>query len=136
MNKDLLELINRLVEEDLEVSLVYIKEQERRLCYACRHLIPHPIRGAITKGKIKYRGLYLEQKCDAPFPILCGKESRSGKRKSFRIDLNFDGYDLLRYESLSQFEESLNRAFVSFNYCKGDRWEVGGIANQITSNNE
>lgn len=129
MNKDLLDLICRDFNEDIE-------EQVNRLYYACRHLIPHRIRGVITKGKIKYRGLYLEQKSDSPFPILCGKESRSGRRKSFRIDLNFDGYDLLQYESLSQFEESLNRAFVSFNYCKGDRWEVGGIVNQITSNNE
>jgi hypothetical protein len=129
MNKDLLDLICRDFNEDIE-------EQERRLGYACRHLIPHCIRGVITKGKIKYRGLYVERKSDAPFPILCGKESRSGKRKSFRIDLNFDGYDLLQYESLSHFEESLTRAFVGFNYCKGDRWEVGGIVNQITSNNE
>lgn len=129
MNKDLLELLAGHFEE-------YVEEQVKRLDYACRHLIPHCIRGVITKGKIKYRGLYVERKSDAPFPTLCGKESRSGKRKSFRIDLNFDGYDLLQYESLSQFEESLNRAFVSFNYCKGDRWEVGGIVNQITSNNE
>lgn len=129
MNKDLLELLAGHFEE-------YVEEQVKRLDYACRYLIPHRIRGVITKGKIKYRGLYLEQQSDAPFPILCGKESRSGKRKSFRIDLNFDGYDLLKYESLSHFEKSLNRSFVGFNYCKGDRWEVGGIVNQIISNNE
>lgn len=131
MNKDLLELLAGHFEE-------YIEEQVDRLDYACRHLIPHRIRGVITNGKMKYRGLYLERKSDAPFPILCGKESRSGKRKSFRVDLNFDGYDLLEYESLRDFEKSYIRSLVgySFNYCKGDMWEVGGIANLITKNNE
>lgn len=129
MDKELEYLIVRDFED-------YIEEQEDRIYYACRNLIPHRIRGVITKGKIKYRGLYIERKDNAIFPILCGKESRSGKRKSFRIDLNFEGYDLLQYEVLSQFEESLKRAFVGFNYCKGDRWEVGSIVNQITSNNE
>lgn len=133
MNKDLLELIYRLVEEYLEKN---IKEQERRLDYACRHLIPHRISGVITKGKIKYRGLYIERKDNAIFPILCGKESRSGKRKSFRIDLNFEGYDLLQYESLMEFERFREQSLLNFNYSKGDRWEVGGIANQITKNNE
>lgn len=136
MDKDLLELFNRLVEENLEESLVFIKEQERRLDYACRHLIPHPIRGVITKGKMKYRGLYLEIKSGSVFPTLCGKESRSGKRKSFRIDLNFEGYDLLQYECLSGFEEHINQLLVGFNYSKGDTFEVGGIVNQITTNNE
>lgn len=133
MNKDLLELIHRLVEEDLEKE---IKEQERRLDYACRNLIPHPIRGEITKGKMKYRGLYLEIKGDSVFPILCGKESRSGKRKAFRIDLNFEGFDLLQYESLMELLSFRERLLVGFNYSKGDRWEVGGIANQIIKNNE
>ena len=136
MDKDLLELFNRLVEENLEESLVFIKEQERRLDYACRHLIPHPIRGVITKGKMKYRGLYLERKGNSVFPILCGKESRSGKRKSFRIDLNFEGYELLQYKSLMGFERLREQTIVSFNYSKGDRWEVGGIANLIIKNNE
>lgn len=123
-------------EEDLEEYLVYLEEQERRLYYACRHLIPHCIRGVITKGKIKYRGLYLERKDNAIFPILCGKESRSGKRKSFRIDLNFEGYVLLQYECITTFERDLTHVFMFGNYSKGDRWEVGGIANQITTNNE
>lgn len=136
MNKDLSELLTRLYEEDLEDSLAYIKEQERRLDYACRNLIPHRIRGVITKGKIKYRGLYLEIKGDSVFPILCGKESRSGKRKSFRIDLNFEGYDLLQYESFMELKESYERLLVGFNYSKRDRYEVGGIANQIIKNNE
>jgi hypothetical protein len=129
MNKDLLELLAWHFEE-------YVEEQERRLNYACRHLIPHRIRGVITKGKIKYRGLYLERKGDSVFPILCGKESRSGKRKSFRIDLNFEGYDLLQYECITGFESNLTHVFMFGNYSKGDRWEVGGIANQITTNNE
>lgn len=136
MNKDLSELLTRLFEEDLEESLAYIEEQERRLDYACRYLIPHCIRGVVTKGKIKYRGLYLEIKVDSIFPILCGKESRSGKRKSFRIDLNFEGYDLLQYESLTEFERCCERLLVGFNYSKGDRWKVGGIVNQIIKNNE
>lgn len=129
MNKDLLELLDGHFEE-------YVEEQVDRLDYACRHLIPHRIRGVITKGKIKYRGLYVERKSYAPFPILCGKESRSGRRKSFRIDLNFGGYDLLIYESLSSFKKYFNRSLIGFNYCKGDRWEVGGIVNQIIKNNE
>lgn len=131
MNKDLLDLICRDFNEDIE-------EQVNRLDYACRYIIPHRIRGVITKGKIKYRGLYVERQSDAPFPILCGKESRSGKRKSFRVDLNFDGYDLLEYEFLRDFEKSYIRSLVGygFNYCKGDMWEVGGIANLITKNNE
>ena len=133
MYKDLSELLSRLFEEGIEE---YIEEQERRLNYACRHLIPHRIRGVITKGKIKYRGLYLERKGDSVFPILCGKESRSGKRKSFRIDLNFEGYDLLQYESLMEFERFLEQRLVSFNYSKRDKWEVGGIVNQIIKNNE
>jgi hypothetical protein len=128
MNKDLLELIHGLVKEDFEKN---IEEQERRLDYACRHLIPHPIHGVITKGKIKYRGLYFEMKRDSVFPILCGKESRSGKRKSFRIDLNFEGYDLFQYESLMEFERFREQRLVSFNYSKRDVWEIGGIANQI-----
>lgn len=114
----------------------YIEEQERRLNYACRHLIPHRIRGVITKGKIKYRGLYLERKGDSVFPILCGKESRSGKRKSFRIDLNFEGYVLLQYESLMEFERFHEQYLVGFNYSKRDKWEVGGVVNQIIKNNE
>jgi hypothetical protein len=133
MNEDLLELIYRFAEEDLEKN---IKEQERRLDYACRHLIPHRIRGVVTKGKFKYRGLYLERRGDSVFPILCGKESRSGKRKSFRIDLNFEGYDLFQYESLMEFERFREQHLVSFNYSKRDVWEIGGIANQITTNNE
>jgi hypothetical protein len=128
MNKDFSELLARHFEE-------YIEEQERRLDYAFRHLIPYRIRGVITKGKIKYWGLYLERKGDSVFPILCGKESRSGKRKPFRIDLNFEGYDLLQYECITGFESNLTHVFMFGNYSKGDRWEVGGIANQITTNN-
>jgi hypothetical protein len=129
MNKELEDLIVRDFED-------YIEEQEDRIYYACSYLIPHRIRGVITKGKIKYRGLYIERKDNVIFPILCGKESRSGKRKSFRIDLNFDGYALLQYKSIMGFERNLTRVFMFANYSKGDRWKVGGIANQITTNNE
>ena len=129
MDKELEDLIVRDFED-------YIEEQENRIYYACKNLIPHRIRGVITKGKIKYRGLYFERKGDSVFPILCGKESRSGKRKSFRIDLNFEGYDLLRYECIKTFERDLTHVFMFANYSKRDRWEVGGIANQITTNNE
>jgi hypothetical protein len=34
------------------------------------------------------------------------------------------------------FERNLTRVFMFANYSKGDRWKVGGIANQITTNNE
>ena len=129
MDKELEDLIVRDFED-------YIEEQENRIYYACKNLIPHRIRGVITKGKIKYRGLYIERKDNAIFPILCGKECRSGKRKSFRIDLNFEGNDLLQYECITDFERDLTYVFMFGNRSKRDSWEVGGIANQIIKNNE
>lgn len=87
----------------------YHQEQERRIEYALRFLIPQPIKGEITKSKVRYRGLYLREDrsrafCFPPeyneekhsltyrmfFPYLCGRKSRSGKRPEFKIDLNFD----------------------------------------------
>lgn len=93
------------------------KEREWRIEYALRYLIPQPIKGEITAGKMRYRGLYymvaeeylgcdiIEGEyckkfiCKFKLPIICGKESRSGKRKAFKLSLDFNERTLLQYKT-------------------------------------
>lgn len=49
----------KLLEEQL-IDATYIGISER-LEYALRHLVTPPIKGEITRGKIKWRGLRVEQ---------------------------------------------------------------------------
>ena len=91
-----------------------LREQDKRFEYALRYLIPQPIKGEITKGKIKWRGIYLMKPYEEPpkliekdggfrveckflFPILCGKPSKSGKRPEFSINLGFQEPILSNY---------------------------------------
>lgn len=123
------------------------KEQDRRLEFALRHLIPHPIKGKITKGKLKWRGIYLmippletpklEKKedgnyilrCTFLFPILCCNQSRSGKRQHYEINLNFCPEHMAQY----QFVQSQDYAHIFGVSSRQDgKYKVGGILNQIT----
>ena len=98
-----------------ETLMAYKKEQERRLEYAMRYLIPLPIKGEITRAKVRYRGLYLKENhsysqhiqlqgdkpvliCTFLLPNLCGLESRSGKRKAFELSLAFQDETLRAYQ--------------------------------------
>lgn len=98
-------------------QLRFWKERERRIEYALRYLIPQPIKGEITAGKIRYRGIYYmvtkeylgcdiieDEHCKKfifkfKLPMICGKESRSGKRRAFELSLDFDERTLLQYKT-------------------------------------
>ena len=109
-----------------EALNAFREERERRIEYTLRYLIPHPIKGEITKSKCRYRGLYikeydskfnpttLEEKngvctlhCYFMLPSICGLPSRSGKRKPFEISLAFQNDTLLRYQLWCQKNEMM-----------------------------
>lgn len=121
-----------------------MKEQEQRLEFALRYLIPNPIKGEITKGKLKWRGisLYIPQgggprlieKDDGNvvvkdvfyFPILLGKASKSGKRPAFRMNLNFEGDQLTMYRHYTLYGTIKNfrlRVAEHKAYIEGTEWE-------------
>ncbi len=122
-------------------------EQDRRLEFALRNLIPCPIKGEITKGKLKWRGIYLmmpppetpklERKedgnyilrCTFLFPILCCNQSKSGKRQHYEINLNFCPEHMAQY----QYAQSQDYTHV-FGVAsrRNGKYKVGGILNQIT----
>lgn len=127
-----------------------VAEQENRLRYALYYLIPNPIKGEVTKGKLRWRGLYLlktqnelpqvtlangslSSKYAVRFPTLCGKQSRSGKRKEFKIDLNFQGDILLRYEIHRASEDAFVFGITTSNES---RYKVNGLVKQIKQNHE
>lgn len=127
MNWDIIEQISG------EEFFKYHVELDNRLEYALRRLIPCPIKGEITLGKIRYRGVYLAYEQFASldkFPFLCLKDSRSGKRKAFKVDLNFNNELLAAYE----FEMSIERA-ITFGHRKNDKKNnCSGIITQIINN--
>ena len=43
-----------------EISRGIRREVENRLEYALRHLVTPPIKGDITRGKIRWRGIYMD----------------------------------------------------------------------------
>ena len=127
-----------------------VAEQENRLRYALSYLIPNPIKGEVTKGKIRWRGLYLlntqnefpqvtmvnenlSLKYAVRFPILCGKQSKSGKRKEFKIDLNFQGDTLIRYETHRASENAFVFGIATSNESG---YKVNGLVQQIKHNHE
>ncbi len=69
-----------------------VQEQELRLEYALRFMIPHPIKGEITPQKCKWRGLtYKVTRLDHIGKLFDGRilvlPSKSGKRKEFTINM-------------------------------------------------
>lgn len=53
-----LKYIAKLAREELSKQIAqYIKVEERIILYMLRHQVDPPIKGEITKGKIKWRGL-------------------------------------------------------------------------------
>lgn len=118
------EMFDSLLQETVKSWITeFVAEQENRLRYALYYLIPTPIKGEVTKGKLRWRGLCLLQiqdefpqvtltngnitsKYTVRFPILYGKQSKSGKRKEFKIDLNFQGDTLLRYKTHCAIENA------------------------------
>ena len=121
-------------------------EQDKRFEFALRHLIPCPIVGKVTKGKLRWRGIYLKMpppetpelvrkedgnfilKCTFRFPILCANQSKSGKRQSYEINLNF----CPEHMSLYQYWQSQENTFAFGVAARRDgKYNVGGIINQI-----
>ena len=132
-----------------EAFAAYRKERENRLEYVLRYLIPHPIKGEITKNKCKWRGLYIKERpwhmssseikldeglprliCRFALPIVCGKTSRSGKRKAFEIDLGFDAETMALY--LAWCSKNTTFMFGGRNYGKtAARYKCRGLVEQI-----
>lgn len=125
-----------------------LREQDRRIRYALHYLIPHPIKGEVTEGKIRYRGIYIAAnpqpfdvtftesddgpriECKFHFNYICGKASRSGKRQAFCIDLDFYDRTLWQYEFFRQKEIAEMTWLLSSRH--DDKYITGGITNQIT----
>ena len=136
-----------------EVLMTFKKEQDRRLEYALRYLIPHPIKGAITKAKVRYRGLYLKENqtynqrtemhgdttvlvCTFLLPNLCGRESRSGKRKAFELSLGFQDDTLHTYQLWCRKIDTIMFGCGGRNFGKtAKRYQTKGIIEQIRKGN-
>lgn len=78
-----------------------LQDREARLVYAVYHLIPNPIKGYITRRKIKWRGLGFQIMTaynTHDFETLVALPSKSGKRPTYRISLSFDGETFEKYQ--------------------------------------
>lgn len=145
------EMLSSLFSEIIDSWITeVVTEQENRLRYALYYLIPTPIKGEVTKGKLRWRGLCLLQiqdefpqvtltndnitsKYTVRFPILYGKQSKSGKRKEFKIDLNFQGDTLIRYETHRASENAFVFGIATSNES---RYKVNGLVQKIKHNHE
>lgn len=145
------EMFDSLLQETVKSWITeFVVEQENRLRYALYYLIPTPIKGEVTEGKLRWRGLCLLQtQADFPqvtltngnitskytvrFPILYGKQSKSGKRKEFKIDLNFQGDTLIRYETHRASENAFVFGIATSNES---RYKVNGLVQQIKQPHE